>query len=282
MREYKGMGGSRVSVSEDGKLFVKQLFLSEEFSIADIIQLRFKEPRLLLNGHIGIRTNEFMHEIVFTKKQANEFRELYAFLLERTSSTENATGNVQPSASPIFVTSGNPEVDAAIKESLGLLSKLESLRDSIKNQNIKSYAAKMIEISHSVIDKLAKNPRLFSSVKRFFSYYLPTTLKLVTNYAYMETQKIKGENISKTMQRIENTLEKLQTAYCQQLDKLFAHTALDLETDIHVMEQMLKRDGLTQSSFQPNPEDADLTELALDLDTDLEEIEKTLSQDESI
>jgi hypothetical protein len=38
-------------------------------------------------------------------------------------------------------------------------------------------------------------------------------------------------------------------AYRKQLDALFANQALDIETDITVLENMLKKEGLTDGDF---------------------------------
>ena len=57
--------------------------------------------------------------------------------------------------------------------------------------------------------------------------------------------KMLGENISESKHRIEQTMDTLVKAFETQLDKLFASDALDVSTDIDVMENMLRADGLT-------------------------------------
>ena len=269
MRVYSGEGGSSITVCDDDRVFIEHQFLSQnhEFTVADIIRVNFKKPRRFINGCLSIEVSQSQHphDIVFNKKNADAFGELYIFLREKAKEfahlhqeffdtldgeQEFRRGEPPVSAAPLSVSiaSGNPDVDIAIEESLMSLSELENLRDEIKNKRIRDCAAEIIATSHKVIDKLKKHPELFSSAARFFSYYLPATMKLVTNYAYIEAQELTGERIVSTMQRIENTLETLQTAYIQKLDNLFARTALDLETDIDVIEQMLAQDGLAQNS----------------------------------
>jgi len=82
MREYKGIGGGRVTVNSDDTLSVKVLFTKETFAISDISELTFKECSKLINGNIAIRSKASgeKHEIVFNKKGQDEFRELYDFL----------------------------------------------------------------------------------------------------------------------------------------------------------------------------------------------------------
>lgn len=51
---------------------------------------------------------------------------------------------------------------------------------------------------------------------------------------------MEGENIRESKQRIEQVMDTLVTAFEAQLDRLFEDDALDVSTDIDVMENMLR------------------------------------------
>ena len=76
---------------------------------------------------------------------------------------------------------------------------------------------------------------------------LPTTLKILHAYAQLEAQGIEGENISAAKDRIENMMDKVVEGFEKQLDKLFQDSTLDITTDVQVLEQMLNKDGLSDS-----------------------------------
>ncbi len=76
------------------------------------------------------------------------------------------------------------------------------------------------------------------------NYYLPTTIKLLNAYDRMSAQGIEGENLDKSMKSINDMLDTVIVAYKKRLDSLFANQALDIETDIEVMNTMLAREGL--------------------------------------
>ena len=80
------------------------------------------------------------------------------------------------------------------------------------------------------------------------NYYLPTTLKLLKSYSLMEKQSYQGETIQQSRKKIEDVLATLVHAFEQQQDKLFQSDALDVETDISVLETMMASDGLTEQS----------------------------------
>ena len=88
------------------------------------------------------------------------------------------------------------------------------------------------------------DPKDIPNIKRFLNYYLPTTIKLLNAYDRMAVQGIEGENISGTITRIEDMLDTVVVSYKKQLDALFADEALDIETDIKVMDGLLQREGL--------------------------------------
>ena len=81
------------------------------------------------------------------------------------------------------------------------------------------------------------------------NYYLPTTLKLLNSYDRMSAQGVSGENISGTMNRVENMMETIVQAFEKQLDSLFGAEALDISTDITVLDNMMAREGLVEDAI---------------------------------
>ena len=76
------------------------------------------------------------------------------------------------------------------------------------------------------------------------NYYLPTTLKILNAYAQMDAQGVEGENISAAKERIEGMMDKVVEGFEKQLDQLFKTEAMDIATDVEVLERMLDKDGL--------------------------------------
>ena len=145
--------------------------------------------------------------------------------------------------------SGNTEVDELVREGERALAEMTRLRHNIPDRLVASKVDEIIEISDQIIHNVTIDPAHFQDVRRFLRYYLPTTLKLLHTYDRMGAQGVAGENITGTMARTEDALDTLIQAYKKQLDALFARKALDIETDIHVMEGILKQEGLTDSDL---------------------------------
>ena len=99
--------------------------------------------------------------------------------------------------------------------------------------------------SADIFAYIAEHPEKAAEIRRFMNYYLPTTLKLLNSYDKLSRQRVKGENIQKTMFEIEGMMETIAGAFEKQLDSLFDDDALDIAADISVMESILKQEGLS-------------------------------------
>ena len=137
------------------------------------------------------------------------------------------------------------EVDAIIAEGKIAQKELGRLYASIPDLAVKRKIRDIMEVSDKIIQDAKDDPNDVPQIKKFLDYYLPTTIKLLNAYDRMGQQGIEGENISGTMQRIEDMLDTAIASYKKLLDGLFANQAMDIETDISVMNTMLRREGLS-------------------------------------
>ncbi len=147
------------------------------------------------------------------------------------------------------VKTGDEKIDALLKEGRDAVSEMERLEDLISNTVVKAKIGELISVTDKIFDDLVHDRSDYAQISRFASYYLPTTIKLLNAYHRMSSQGIEGENITSTLNKIESILDTTVSAYKKQLDSLFADQALDIETDITVMESMLKREGLSGKDF---------------------------------
>ena len=67
--------------------------------------------------------------------------------------------------------------------------------------------------------------------------------------AEMDAQPIQGENIEGAKREIEATLDTLNLAFEKLLDSVFKDTAMDVSSDISVLNTLLAQEGLTEDEF---------------------------------
>ncbi|WP_251448797.1 5-bromo-4-chloroindolyl phosphate hydrolysis family protein [Vermiculatibacterium agrestimuris] len=141
---------------------------------------------------------------------------------------------------------GDPELDALLAERDRALSEIRRLNDAIPGEKISAQIDRLEEDTRKIMDHVVEHPEKLPQIKRFMGYYLPTTLKLLNAYDRMGAAGVSGENIDGTKGRIDAMMDTIVAAFDKQLDALFADEALDISTDITVMENLLKQEGLSE------------------------------------
>ena len=139
---------------------------------------------------------------------------------------------------------GNPEIDALIAERDRAVSEMHRLNDSIEDPTISDQIDRLESTTKKIIAHVVQNPDKLPQIRRFLNYYLPTTLKLLNAYDRADSAGISGANIDGTKGKVSEMMDTIVTAFDRQLDALFGDEALDISTDITVMEQMLAREGI--------------------------------------
>lgn len=140
--------------------------------------------------------------------------------------------------------SGDEAVNAQIAEGRAALHNLREADKAIEDEAVSARLKRMTDAGGKIFDILEKEPSRASEVRRFMNYYLPTADKLLTQYRELDGSGSQGENVRGAMTVVENSLEMIAVAFERQLDSLYRHEAMDIQTDIDVLETMLAADGI--------------------------------------
>lgn len=127
-----------------------------------------------------------------------------------------------------------------------ILLEIRALNVMIDDEIVSKKIDRIEEITRSIFDLVSQKPERRREIDTFMDYYLPTTLKLLKQYARLEQQTVSGENIASSRARIEGILDKLVQGFEKQLDILFKSDAVDITSDIKTLEKMLQMDGLNR------------------------------------
>lgn len=139
--------------------------------------------------------------------------------------------------------------DSRVREVLdrgeAFIREIRRCNDRIPGQEISAKIDRMELIVDRIFDRAETNPEIIPDLKKMMDYYLPMTVKLLNAYADMDEQPHQGENIRNAKAEIEQSLDTLNQAFEKLLDDLFADTALDVSSDISVLQTLLAQEGLT-------------------------------------
>ena len=149
------------------------------------------------------------------------------------------------------VSTGNVELDKMIAEGDAAVKTMRMLNDSIQDEKISAQIDRLEAVSTRIFDYVKDHPEKLPQIRKFMSYYLPTTLKLLSAYADFEKQTVVGDNIRSSKANIERMMETLSEAYEKQFDSLFRAESMDINAEIRTMDSLLRQDGYVGGFTMP-------------------------------
>ncbi len=224
-----------------------------------IAKTRRSRRAKLYQGVIGQRNSVFLSDLAATagvseKKVMDDLQKMIADGTLPTGYIDRASGRLvltdqgytAPEAEPKKAEPTKAQAKEAPKEDPDsvFLRQIREVNDAIPDPEMSQKIARIEEITQKILAYQKNNPSKAPELRQFLNYYLPTTLKILNAYAQMDAQGIEGENISAAKARIEGMMDKVVEGFEKQLDQLFKTDAMDIATDVEVLERMLDKDGL--------------------------------------
>ena len=141
------------------------------------------------------------------------------------------------------------ETKAILEEGEAYLRMVHQSNDLIPDKEMSAKLNRLESIVSRIFDRVRKHPENARDLRKFLSFYLPTTEKLLRAYIDLDRQpRQTGENIDGTKREIEDAMDTINNAFENLLDSLFEDVAWDISSDISVMKMMMEQDGLTENS----------------------------------
>ncbi|BCZ45070.1 hypothetical protein psyc5s11_11370 [Clostridium gelidum] len=142
------------------------------------------------------------------------------------------------------------ELRDTIEMGKNYINQIKSVNDAIPEEEISKKLYRLENIVTQILDYIENNPKKLAEVNKFTNHYLPITLKLVNSYKELNDQMVQGENIKSAKNEIEKSIDIINIAFEKLLDDLFEEIALDISTDISVLETLFTQEGLTNNDFK--------------------------------
>ena len=165
---------------------------------------------------------------------------------------QKAEEQKQKEAAALFGTNGTESAEflKTLEEGESYIRRIREANDAIPGEEISRKLDTLESLLRKIFTVLRQKPDQLPKLRKFMNFYMPTTLKLVETYRELDAQPVAGSNIVKAKQEIEDTMDTINLAYEKLFDSFFEEAAMDVTTDIRVLENMLAREGLTQSPFE--------------------------------
>lgn len=213
---------------------------------------------LIPEGHIDdekttlmVTSNAFQQYVALRKSQE-------ALLEQRRADREAraASENARIEREHELLKRLSPAERAFLEEGRDYQAQLRKLDELIDDEVVSGRIVAIEDVLQRILARAEEDPRVIEGIGRLNSYYLPTTVKLLTSYDSLEEQPVQGENVSSSRREIEKTLEVLRAAFEKLLDDTYHEMSIDVSTDITVLQSILAREGLVEGPFDMNPSSA--------------------------
>lgn len=143
----------------------------------------------------------------------------------------------------------DPRIQEVLDRGDAFVRQIRTCNDAIPGEEISGKISRMETIVEKIFDRARQHPEIVPDLKKLMDYYLPMTVKLLNAYADMDAQPVQGETILSSKKEIEDTLDTLNAAFEKLLDSVFKDTAMDVSSDISVLQTLLAQEGLTEDEL---------------------------------
>lgn len=194
---------------------------------------------LFLEGHLDREETSLI-----TSNETYAYYEQSRLQLEERQRLEAAAA-AKKAAEPAV----DPQVQEVLDRGNAFIVQIRDCNDAIPGEGVSAKIDRMELIVRKIFERAQAHPEIVPDLKKLMNYYLPMTIKLLNAYADMDAQTIQGETIAASKREIEDTLDTLNLAFEKLLDSVFQETAMDVSSDISVLQTLLAQEGLTADDF---------------------------------
>lgn len=145
--------------------------------------------------------------------------------------------------------SRDPRLQAVLDRGNAFVDEIRRCNDDIPGVEVSAKIYHMEMVLRKILERAQAHPEILSDLNKLMDYYLPMTVKLLNAYREMDAQPVQGQNIQASKLEIEKALDTLNQAYEKLLDDLFQETALDVSSDISVLNTLLAQEGLAEDDL---------------------------------
>lgn len=163
--------------------------------------------------------------------------------------------DVNPDKTVTLTPEQQAELAAMIREGNKSCSRLHELNDSIPGEAITEKLNTTEKLLTDIFARVKEHPEQMKNCHKLMDYHLPTMLKLVEAYGEYDKVSVPGDDIIKAKEEIEKTIDVINQAFTELLNRLFRDSVWDVTADAKVLKSMLSQDGLTGDIGLKNTEE---------------------------
>lgn len=136
------------------------------------------------------------------------------------------------------------EFDSALREGSRKLAVLNAAVGKIGDQKVRATGQAICDLVARILSDIRQDPKDLRPARKFLNYYLDSTVKVVEQYVHLSSRGTRSADVRQTLERVEQSLETIRSAYQKQLDQLLQNDVMDLDAELKVLEKAIEMEGL--------------------------------------
>jgi hypothetical protein len=117
--------------------------------------------------------------------------------------------------------------------------RLKNIAEGINDKAVSDCALSVCDTMTKIAENIEANPIDSKKSRTFTKHYVPTVISVFERFSTLEKQNVSDGNIGQSMDEIRASLGKIDGMFRKQLDDMFEDDALDIKTDINVLNNLM-------------------------------------------
>jgi 5-bromo-4-chloroindolyl phosphate hydrolysis protein len=148
---------------------------------------------------------------------------------------------------------GGDALRDTVAEGQNYIRAIKAANDALPEADISEKLDRLEQVTSKIFDYVEQHPAKLPEIRKFMSYYMPITLKLVNAYQRFGLHDFSTSEAEDAKLEIRGTLDTINRAYENLLKRLMQADILDVSSDISTLETILTQEGLTGDDFAAEP-----------------------------
>ena len=173
----------------------------------------------------------------------NTYRDEDCIVTDESHAQQSYAQSSSPEQDDDSIIDDTADLGEVIRAGHDAMRKIRLANDIIADEDLSRQIDSIENSCRQILAILEQRPQLLSQLRSFLRYYLPTTLRLLDARAKLENNA-GTKKAREVRSRISDAVGTIDKAFLKQLEALDEYRFLDLESEMDVLRDMLKADGL--------------------------------------
>ena len=145
-----------------------------------------------------------------------------------------------------FVADGltQDHVDQVVAAGKEQVKRIKNLSMKIGDVKVRDEVKGICRTADEIFDNFVEDPKDIKTARKFLSYYLDTTERILDRYVTISSKSVRDSDIEETLAKVEDMLSLIDETFKKQMKKLLEDDVLDLDIELEVLEKTIKSEGI--------------------------------------